>query len=123
MEGVIDMEDSILNTIKSMLGPDSSYEAFDPDIIVQINTALAILTQVGVGPSKGFHITGADETWSDFLGDAEDLDMAKTYIYSRVKMLFDPPNNSFLMNALKETAQELEWRLNVAVDPGLYNDD
>lgn len=117
------MEDSILNTIKSMLGPDSSYEVFDPDIIVQINTALAILTQVGVGSSKGFRITGADETWSDFLGDAEDLDMAKTYIYSRVKMLFDPPNNSFLMNALKETAQELEWRLNVAVDPGLYNDD
>ena len=117
------MEESILNTIKEMLGPDSSYEVFDPDIIVQINTALAILTQIGVGPAKGFRITGDGETWSDFLGDAEDLDMAKTYIYARVKMMFDPPANSFVATALKETSQELEWRLNVASDPGLYNDE
>jgi len=117
------MEQSILNTIKTMLGPDSSYAVFDTDIIVHINTALATLTQLGVGPVKGFRITGASETWSDFIGDAGDLDSVKTYIYCKVKMVFDPPSNSFLMSAMKETCQEIEWRLNVAVDPGNYKNE
>lgn len=117
------MEDSILKTIKSMLGPDSDYEAFDTDIIIHINSALATLTQVGIGRAKGFRITGPSETWSDFLGDAEDLDSAKTYVYCKVKMVFDPPTNSSLSTAMKELCQELEWRLNVAVDPGKYQDE
>lgn len=117
------MEESILNTIKKMLGPDPSYDAFDTDIIVHINMALSTLTQLGVGPASGFRITGADETWGDFLGEAVDLDSVKTYVYCKVKMLFDPPSSSFVMNAMEKTCEELAWRLNVAVDPGQYRVD
>lgn len=117
------MEDSILSTIKSMLGPDSSYDEFDTDIIIHINSALATLTQLGVGRSKGFRITGYSESWFDFLDEAEDLDSAKTYVYMKVKMFFDPPTNSSLMSAMNEACKEIEWRLNVAVDPGNYKDE
>lgn len=114
------MDESILNTIKAMLGPDSAYEAFDTEIIIHINSTLSTLAQLGVGPRKGFRITGANETWQDFIGEDVDLESVKTYIYCKVKMLFDPPSNSFVMKALEETCKELEWRLNVAVDPGEY---
>lgn len=114
------MDDSILNTIKAMLGPDSAYDVFDTDIIIHINMALSTLAQLGVGPKKGFRITGATESWSDFLGEDEDLEGVKTYIYCKVKMLFDPPSNSFVMKSMEDTCKELEWRLNVAVDPGEY---
>ena len=115
------MEESILNTIKKMLGPDDSYEAFDTEIIVHINTALSTLAQLGVGPRKGFRITGTDEAWGDFISDGSvDLEGIKTYIYMKVKMIFDPPVSSFVMKAMEESCKELEWRLNVAVDPGEY---
>lgn len=115
------MEESILNTIKKMLGPDDSYEAFDTEIIVHINTALSTLAQLGVGPRKGFRITGTDETWGDFISDGSvDLEGIKTYIYMKVKMIFDPPASSFVMKAMEESCKELEWRLNVTVDPGEY---
>lgn len=114
------MEDSILNTIKAMLGPDSSYDVFDTDIMIHINTAFSFLTQLGVGPSNGFKITGDSETWGQFLGEALDLESVKTYIYLKVKMLFDPPASSFVMKAMEDTCKEIEWRLNVAVDPGEY---
>jgi hypothetical protein len=113
------MEESILNTIKMMLGPDDSYEVFDTEIIIHINTALSILTQLGVGPKKGFRITGPDETWDDFISDGSvDLEGIKSYIYMKVKMIFDPPANSFVMKAMEDSCKELEWRLNVTVDPG-----
>lgn len=110
------MEDSILMTIKGLLGPDSDYDAFDQDIMVFINSALATLTQLGLGPSTGFRIKGNQETWSDFLGNANDLDSVKEYIYMRVKIAFDPPASSSVLSAYQETIKELEWRLNVAVD-------
>lgn len=113
------MEESILNTIKAMLGPDDSYDVFDTEIIIHINTALSILTQLGVGPKKGFRITGPDETWDDFISDGSvDLEGIKSYIYMKVKMIFDPPANSFVMKAMEDSCKELEWRLNVTVDPG-----
>ncbi len=113
------MEESILNTIKMMLGPDDSYDVFDTEIIIHINTALSILTQLGVGPKKGFRITGPDETWDDFISDGSvDLEGIKSYIYMKVKMIFDPPANSFVMKAMEDSCKELEWRLNVTVDPG-----
>lgn len=115
------METSILTSIKGLLGPDADYDVFDQDIIIFINSALATLTQLGVGPSGGFRITGATETWSDFLGDAQDLDSVKSYIFMKVKMAFDPPANGSVLNAYEEACKEYEWRLNVAVDPGLYN--
>lgn len=117
------MNDSILESIKALLGPDSAYTVFDQDILIHINTALATLTQIGVGPANGFRITGSGETWHDFIGDRDDLDSVKTYVYCRVKMVFDPPTNQFLMNAMKETCDEIVWRLNVAVDPGNYIDE
>ena len=111
------MEQSIFRSIKALLGPDADYDVFDQDIIIFINTAIATLTQLGVGPSGGFRITGESETWSDFLGEREDLESIKTYIYMKVRMAFDPPESSFVMSAYQDTCKELEWRLNVAVDP------
>ena len=115
------MDQSIFNTIKALLGPDADYDVFDQDIIVFINSALATLTQLGIGPDEGFRITGSNETWGDLLGDSKDLDSVKQYIYMKVKMAFDPPANSFVMTAYEEACKEFEWRLNVAVDPKKYS--
>lgn len=114
------MDESILNSIKKLLGPDSSYTVFDPDIILHINSVFATLHQLGVGPSDGFEITGDSETWSDFIGDSKILNSVKTYVYIKVRLLFDPPTSSFVLTNLEKTAEELEWRLNVAVDSGGY---
>ena len=111
------IEQSIFKTIKSLLGPDADYEVFDNDILIFINSALATLTQLGIGPSTGFRITGETETWQDLLGDYEDLESVKTYIYMKVKLVFDPPSNSTVLSAYQESCKEFEWRLNVAVDP------
>lgn len=114
------MEDSIFKTIKGLLGPDADYNEFDQDIIVFINSAIATLTQLGIGPDSGFRITGENETWQDFLGDVTDLDSVKSYIYMKVRIAFDPPTSSFVMSAYEEACKEYEWRLNVAVDPKKY---
>lgn len=112
------MDESIFNSIKALLGPDASYEVFDQDILIHINTAIAVLTQLGVGPASGFMVIGPDETWSDFIGnDDKTLNMVKTYIYMKVKMAFDPPVNSSVLTAYQEACKEYEWRLNIAVDP------
>lgn len=115
------VEESIFKSIKSLLGPDADYEVFDSDILIFINGAIATLTQLGIGPSGGFRITGESETWSDFVGNYDDLDSVKTYIYLKVKLVFDPPASSSVMSAYQETCKELEWRLNVAVDPDRAN--
>jgi len=118
----VSINQSIFGTIKSMLGPDDEYEAFDQDIIVFINSALSILTQIGIGPATGFRITGNTETWSDLLGENGDLDSVKEYIYLKVRLAFDPPSSSTVLNAYQEICKELEWRLNVAVDPSRLNE-
>lgn len=110
------MEESILNSIKDLLGPDSDYDVFNNEILIHINMALSVLTQHGVGPSEGFIVTNEDATWQDFLGDSKDLEMAKTYVYMKVKMAFDPPSSSFVLSNMKESCQEFEWRLMVAMD-------
>lgn len=110
--------ESILTGIKKDLGIEEEYTYFDHDIIDLINANLNTLTQIGVGPENGFVITGTTETWSDFLGDKIDkLQIVKTYLYIRVRMIFDPPQTSFVLDALKEHAKELEWRISVEVDP------
>lgn len=114
------MNESILNSIKKLLGPDSSYTVFDPDIIIHINSVFSVLHQLGVGPSEGFSISGDTETWSDFIGDDKRLNDVKTYVYIKVRMVFDPPSSSFVLKNLEDLSKELEWRLNVAVDPGGY---
>lgn len=109
---------SILNTIKKMLGFEEDYDAFDMDIVININMVFNILNQLGVGPSESFSITGATETWDDYLTDMRKLEMIKTYIYLKVKQIFDPGTSSALNNAIDNQIKELEWRLNVQVDPG-----
>lgn len=112
------MQDSIFLTIKELLGPDASDHVFDPDILIHINSALATLTQLGVGPVGGMLVTGDTQTWSNFFGSNDNtLNMAKSYVYLKVKIAFDPPLNSSVLSAYQEACKEYEWRLNVAVDP------
>ena len=112
------MDESIFEEIKAMLGPDASYDEFDNDILIHINSAIAVLTQLGVGPSNGFVVVDEGETWRDFLGSGRKfpLNMVKTYIYMKVKLAFDPPSNSTVLSAYQETCREYEWRMNVAAE-------
>ena len=111
--------ESILTSIKKLLGIAEEYEHFDNDIIMHINSVFMILTQLGVGPSKGFVIADSSASWDDFLPEGgEKLQAVKTYMYMKVKLMFDPPTSSAVMESMKRMVSELEWRLNVAVDPG-----
>lgn len=112
------MEESILVSIKKLLGIDSEYTHFDTDIIMHINSVFSVLTQLGVGPSEGFVIEDSNALWTDFLSSARDIEMVKSYIYLKVRLLFDPPASSSAMESMKQLISELEWRINVAVDPG-----
>lgn len=103
------MEDSILETIRKMIGPSASYEVFDTDLIIQINVAFSRLCQLGVGPEIPFKITGASEEWSDFMDDDEMMAEVKTYIYLKTKLIFDPPDNGSVMALYKEEIEKLEW--------------
>ena len=104
--------DSILLTIKKGIGIDPSYEAFDPDIIMHINSVLFILTQEGIGPKEGFNITGHDETWEDFLGESNTkLSAVQSYVTLKTRLLFDPPQSGTLNDQITKLISELEWRL------------
>ena len=117
------MTESILDTIKKLVGPSITYDAFDFDLMIHINSAFTILNQLGLGPIEGFKITGPNETWSDFLGENTiNLEAVKTYIYLKVRMAFDPPTSGAMTDAYKEMIKELEWRLNVQVDPPLQGE-
>ena len=110
--------DSILTSVKKLLGIAEEYEHFDQDIIIHINSVLMILTQIGVGPSNGFSIIGKESTWTDFVTDIKQIEAVRTYVYLKVRLIFDPPSSSAVMEAINRTVSELEWRLSVAVDPG-----
>ena len=116
-------EDSILKTIKKMVGLDAAYDAFDEDIIIHINYVMLILNQLGVGTDEGFSISGYDETWDEFLGDDPDLESVKSYMANKVRLVFDPPTSGGAMEALKSVIDESEWRLNVQVDPRGSSED
>lgn len=113
------MNESILNSIKKLLGLAESYTEFNTDIKIHINSVFAILQQLGVGPENGFRITGETETWADFIGTETTIDDVKSYVYLKVRLMFDPPTNSSILKANEELIKELEWRLNVAVDNGI----
>ena len=115
-EPKISIEKSILLSIKKLLGILPEDENFDTDIIIHINTVFTTLLQLGVGPKNGYRIIDANNEWSEFVQDEENLDSVKTYIYLKVRLVFDPPANSFVVESFKQTIQELEWRLNVASD-------
>lgn len=109
----MDNSSSILETIKKLVGIDKEYGVFDIDLVVAINSALSILNQLGVGPTKSFSITGPDETWEDFFKDSTDIELAKSYIYLRTRLLFDPPSTGVLHEAIERQISEFEWRLMV----------
>lgn len=117
----MDNMDSILQSIKKMLGPSGSYEYFDSDLIIHINTVLFRLTQMGVGPSRGYSIQDDSNEWSDFIDDIEKLEAVKTYVYLKVKLIFDPPQSSIVKSAIDETIKELEFCLNVAGEEATQN--
>lgn len=112
------MVDSILTTIKKLLGILESDTNFDTDIIVNINSALMALQQIGVGPSTGFFISSKDDEWADLLGDREDLEAIKMYIFLKVRLAFDPPQSGFLVDSIKNQISELEFRINLQVEGG-----
>jgi hypothetical protein len=107
------MQNSILISTKKVLGIAQEYTAFDLDIITHINTAFSTLTQLGVGPAEGFMIEDSSAMWTDFISDDLQYNSVKSYVFLRVKHLFDPPTTSYLINASEEQIRELEWRLNV----------
>lgn len=110
--------ESILTSIKKMLGIDEEYTHFDADVIMHINSVLMILTQLGVGPAEGFMIEDDTSTWVDFIPEANaaQLHAVKSYIYMKVKLIFDPPLSSAVIESMNRQIAEFEWRLNVAVD-------
>ena len=104
--------ESILTSIKLLLGITEDYEAFDQQIIAHINSVFMILTQLGVGPPEGFMIDSKVDTWNEFISDEKKLQLVKSYMYLKVKMLFDPPSSSSVMDSTNRMINEFEWRLN-----------
>ena len=108
--------DSILISIKKLLGIEENYTHFDTDIIMHINSVLSILTQLGVGPSKGYSIKDANATWDEFITNPAKLELVKTYVYLKVRLMFDPPSSSSAIDSMKQLISELEFRIIVAVE-------
>lgn len=110
------MDKSILTTIKKLLGIEEEYTHFDMDIIAHINSVFMILQQLGVGPAEGFSIEDSTANWSDYIDDIHNFEAVKTYIHLKVKLIFDPPTSSAVIQAYKELIAELESRLNIAAE-------
>lgn len=109
--------ESILQSIKKLLGMTEDYTAFDADIIIHINSVFMILNQLGIGPANGFSISDENTVWSDYLPeDNKNFEAVKTYIYLKTKIVFDPPMSSAVMEAMRQMISELEWRLNVEAE-------
>ena len=109
--------ENILDSIKKLLGIDEADLNFDQELIMHINSVFMVLNQLGVGPVGGFKISSNEEVWTDFVGTRLDLESVKSYIYLKVRLLFDPPQNSFLVASIEKQIEENEWRLQVQVEP------
>lgn len=110
--------ESILTSIKKLLGITEEYAHFDNDIIMHINSVFMTLNQLGIGPDDGFTITSDEATWVDFLGTSKNIEAVKSYTYLRVRMLFDPPSSSAVLDSMKRQVDEFEWRLNIQAEKG-----
>mgnify|MGYP001002636204 FL=1 len=117
------MEQSILKTIKQLIGCPDDFEQFDLDLTIHINSAFATLTHLGVGPKEGYRITGVNNVWSEFEEDTQKLSLIKDYVYIKTRLLFDPPTSSSLMDSLKEQLKEMEWRLYMLYYPVSEDDE
>lgn len=114
---------SILDSVKKNIGLGSNYDVFDLSIMTHINTTFDTLTQLGIGPAEGFMIEDAEATWDSYLGPSPLLNSVKSYLYLKVKMLFDPPDSSFVLTSMEKQATELEWRILVTRDELLSSVD
>lgn len=112
---------SILDDVKQMLGIEIDDPSFDREIVLHINSVFLILNQLGVGPPDGYRIFDRSQTWSDFVSTRVDVEALKSYVYLKVRLLFDPPTSSFVLESINKMASEFEWRLNVQVDRGDFN--
>lgn len=112
------MDASILTTIKKLLGIEETDTSFDVDIIIFINSAIARLTELGVGPADGYQITDSTEKWSDYLGLTTKVGDIQTYIYYSVRLSFDPPTSSFVLDSMQKQLDKLEWNINVNAEGG-----
>lgn len=108
--------DSILTLVKKNLGIEEDCEDFDDEIIMHINSVFTILSQLGVGPKEGFAIQDKTSVWSEYISDKQNLNLVKSYMYLRVRIMFDPPQNSFTLTSMENQAKEYEWRLNVQAE-------
>lgn len=108
--------DSILTLVKKNLGIEEDCEDFDDEIIMHINSIFTILSQLGVGPKEGFAIQDKTSVWSEYISDKQNLNLVKSYMYLRVRIMFDPPQNSFTLTSMENQAKEYEWRLNVQAE-------
>lgn len=113
--------DSILTSIKLQLGITEEQTSFDQQLVIHINSVFSILSQLGVGPKEGFSIEDEDATWDDYIDNIATLRMVRSYVYMKVRLIFDPPASGTVMEAIKQNIAELEWRLNVEVDPKIQN--
>lgn len=111
------MQDSILMTIRKLVCGNPYADHFDTDLLVHINACFSILNQLGVGPENGFVVTDETQSWSSYSDNGRILNMVKTYVTLKVKKIFDPPLTSSVLEAMDKEISQLEWRLNVAVDP------
>lgn len=109
---------SILDSVKKVCNIDLNDEAFDDELILHINSVFLALNQLGVGPKVPYSITDASDSWTDFFGDNPEIEMVKTYVGLKVRTVFDPPTIGAVSEAIKSAVAEMEWRLNVQVDPG-----
>lgn len=110
------MTDSILNSVKLNLGIPEDHTEFDTDILMHINSAFSVLHQVGASPEAGFSINDEFSDWSDFVQGVQNVQMVKTYVCLKVKLIFDPPNTSYALASMEKVVSELEWRLNMLED-------
>lgn len=115
------MAESILTSTKKILGIDENYTVFDLDIIIHINSVFSKLEQLGLGPVNGYMISDKTATWDAFTSDLR-LNMVKSYMYLSVRLLFDPPQTSYLIEALRKQVEEMEWRMNVTREATAWTD-
>lgn len=108
--------ESILTSIKKLLGISEDDTSFDPDIIMHINSVFMVLRQLGVGPPEGFAIEGEDAVWADYMSDSALIESVKTYTYMKVRLIFDPPTSTAMIDSMNRLINEFEWRLNVAAE-------
>lgn len=116
------MEPSILKSTKKILGVGEADTSFDVDILIHINSVLAVLTQVGIGPANGYSIEDDTATWDAFIGTDPRLNLVKTYLYLKVRLMFDPPGTSYAIDAMEKQIAEFEWRLNVMREEESWTD-